>query len=59
MIADHFSILEKTAKKEKGTEISENFPNEQLFLLSVQTPWNADIVNYLTCGVVPPKFSYQ
>ena len=46
-------------KKEKETKIAENFPDEQLFLLSVQTPWYVDIVNYLTCGVVPHEFSYQ
>ena len=45
MIADHLSRLEMTAGKEKGTEIAENFPDEQLFLLSVQTPWYANIVN--------------
>ena len=59
VITDHLSILEKTAEKEKGTEIVENFPDEQMFLLSVQTLWYADIVNYLACGVVPPYFSYQ
>ena len=59
MIADHFSRLEMIFGKEKGTELSENLPDEQLFLLSVQTPWYADIVNYLACGVVPPEFSYQ
>ena len=58
VIADHLSRLEKTAKKEKETEIVENFPNEQLFLLSVQTFWYADIVNYLAYGVVPLEFSY-
>ena len=59
MIADHLSRLEKTAGKEKKTEIAENFLDEQLFLLSVQTPWYGDNVNYLACGVVPPEFSYQ
>ena len=58
MIADHLSRLEMTVGKEKGTEIVENFPDEQLFLLSVQTPWYADIVNYLAYGVVPPEFNY-
>ena len=43
MIADHLSRLEKTTEKEKETEIAENFPNEQLFLLSVQTLWYTDI----------------
>ena len=38
MIADHLSRLEKTTEEEKEVEIAENFPNEQLFLLSVQVP---------------------
>ena len=59
MIVDHLSRLEKTAEKEKETKIAENFPDEQLFLLSVQTLWYADIVNYLACGVVPSELSYQ
>ena len=59
MIANHLSRLEKTAKKEKGTEIDEIVSNEQLFLLLVQTPWYANIVNYLACGVMPPEFIYQ
>ena len=59
VIADHLSRLEKTAKNEKKTEIVENFLDEQLFLLSVQTPWYSDIVNYLACRVVPLEFSYQ
>ena len=27
-------------------------------MLSVQTPWYADIVNYLTYGVMPFEFNY-
>ena len=38
VIADHLSRLEKTIEEEKGSEIAENFPDEHLFLLSVQTP---------------------
>ena len=59
MIAYHLSRLEMNAGKEKRNEIVENFPDEQLFLLSGQTPWYVDIVNYLACGVMPPEFSYQ
>ena len=55
VIADHLSILERIT----GIEIVENFPDEQLFMLSVQTPWYADIVNYLAYGVMPFEFSYQ
>ena len=59
VIADHLSRLEKATKEEKGSEIAKNFPYEQLFLLEVQTPWYADIVNYLACGIMPYDFSNQ
>ena len=36
VIANHLSRLEKPTEEGKGTEIEENFPNEQLFQLSVQ-----------------------
>ena len=35
LIAYHLSRLEKTTEEEKEIEIVENFPDEQLFLLSV------------------------
>ena len=38
VIVDHLSRLKNTAEKEKETEIAENFPDKQLFLLSIQTP---------------------
>ena len=56
VIADHLSRLEMIAGKEKKTNFVEKFSDDQLFLLSVQTPWYVDIVNYLAFGVV---FSYQ
>ena len=31
MIADHLSRVEKPIVQEKGREIAENFPDEQLF----------------------------
>ena len=27
--------------------------------MSIQLPWYVDIVNYLTCGIMPPDFNYQ
>ena len=27
--------------------------------MSVQTPWYADIVNFLACGIMPLEFNYQ
>ena len=59
VIADHLSRVEKNKEEEEEAELTENFPDEQLFKLSFQLPWYADIVNYLACGVVPPEFSYQ
>ena len=41
------------------TEIKEKFLDEQLFQISVQVPWYANIVNYLACGIMPQEFSYQ
>ena len=59
VITYHLSRLERIAGTEKGIEIAEISPDEQLFMLSVQTPWYADIVNYLAYGVMPFEFSYQ
>ena len=59
VIADHLSRVEKTTVQEEGREIAENFPDEQLFQLSLQSPWYADIVNFLACGIMPPEFNYQ
>ena len=59
VIAYHLSRIEKLPKEENGTEIEENFPNEQLFQETVQAPWYADIVNYLACGMMPSKLTYQ
>ena len=57
VIVNHLSKLGKTTEEEKGSKIAEKFPEEQLFMLSVQTPWYADIVNYLACGIMPYEFS--
>ena len=59
MIADHLSRVEKSTMKEEEMEVTENFPDEQLFQLSFQLPWYVDIVNFLAWGVMPPEFSYQ
>ena len=58
VIADHLSRLEKPMEDERGNEITENFPDEQLFQVSVQIPWYTDIVNFLAYGIMPPEFSY-
>ena len=59
VIVDHLSRIEKPNEDEIETEIEEKFPNEQLFQVTVQVPWYADIVNYLACGIMPPELTYQ
>ena len=59
VIADHLSRVERSTAEEDKVILTENFPDEQLFKVSFQLPWYADIVNYLACGVVPSEFSYQ
>ena len=58
VIADHLSRVETPTVQEEEKEIAEHFPDEQLFQLSLQSPWYADIVNFLACGVMPPELSY-
>ena len=57
VIADHLSRVITTTVIEE-TEVAENFPDEQLFQLSFQSPWYTDIVNFLAYGVMPPEFNY-
>ena len=59
MIEDHLSRLEKHTKDERGTELEENFPDEQHFQVSIQVAWYANIVKYLACGIMLLEFSYQ
>ena len=54
VIADHLSRVITNNVIEEETEVAENFPDEQLFQLSFQSPWYADIVNFLAYGVMPP-----
>ena len=54
VIADHLSREEKPAVQAEEREIAKFFPDKQLFQLSLQSPWYADIVNFLACGIMPP-----
>ena len=43
---------------EDGTKpVEDTFPNEHLFVVSVQTYWFADIANYLEIGKIPNNLS--
>ncbi|PIN00904.1 DNA-directed DNA polymerase [Handroanthus impetiginosus] len=59
-IADHLSRLESPAKTDEPNLINDNFPDEQLLaMVASNVPWYADIVNYLTCGIIPFDLSTQ
>ena len=59
VIADHLSEIEKPTEEEEEIEIEEKFLDEQLFQVTVQIPWYADIVNHLAYGIMPPELTYQ
>jgi hypothetical protein len=37
--------------------VKDSFPNENLFAISIKSPWFVDIANYLSTGKLPPHFS--
>ncbi|KAH0723372.1 hypothetical protein KY285_005833 [Solanum tuberosum] len=54
-IADHLSRLEDFSHVNKGEQIREEFPDEQLMTLDIsQVSWYADIVNLIVNGEYPP-----
>ena len=54
LIADFLSRIQH----EDGTKtVDDTFPDEHLFIVSVQTPWFADIANYLATGKLPNHLS--
>ena len=59
MIVDHLSRIEKLLEDKRGTKIEENFLDEQLFQVTVQVPWYADLMSYFTYGNMPPEFTFQ
>ena len=43
---------------EYGTKpVDDTFPDEHLFIVSIQTPWFVDISNYLATGKIPNHLS--
>ncbi|PIN07717.1 DNA-directed DNA polymerase [Handroanthus impetiginosus] len=59
-IADHLSRLESPAKTDEPNLINDNFPDEQLLaIVASDVLWYVDIVNYLTCGIIPFDLSTQ
>ncbi|XP_070055106.1 uncharacterized protein [Nicotiana tomentosiformis] len=57
-VADHISRLEGAGKKMEVEDITETFPDKQLLVVTMkETPWYADVSNYLASGIVPYELS--
>ncbi|XP_057802483.1 uncharacterized protein LOC131017780 isoform X1 [Salvia miltiorrhiza] len=50
LVADHLSRLQTVSD---GMPIPDDFPDEQLLHIDDNTPWYADLVNFLTAGIFP------
>ena len=53
-VADFLSRLNHAGE---DVPVNDDFPDENLFSISVKTPWFADMANYLATGNFPPYFS--
>ena len=58
LVADHLSRLEHTIDSDP-LPIVDDLPGEQLLKINKRVPWYADIVNYLTCEVLPLFLDYH
>ena len=54
MVVDFLLRLTTTGEKDP---VKENFPDEQLFTISADTPWFANMENYLVVGNFPFYFT--
>eukprot|EP00253_Pinus_taeda_P011734 PITA_11734 len=46
-------FLSRMLKPVDAVAVEDQFPNEHLFVVAVQTPWYADVANYLVVGKLP------
>ena len=54
LVADFLSRI----RHEDSTKlVDDTFPGEHIFVVSVQTPWFADIAKYLSTGKIPNHLS--
>ncbi|XP_042382438.1 uncharacterized protein LOC121975097 [Zingiber officinale] len=54
LVADHLSRIEGDLDH---MAIDDDFRDEQLFRVHGESPWYADLVNFLVCNVFPAQFS--
>ena len=57
VVADYLSRIHHD---DNDTTLIDNaFLDENLFHISVQTPWYVDIANYIAANIIPTHFSYK
>ena len=54
VVADFLSRL---TNSDDSFPVEDSFPDEHLFALLAQSPWYADVANYLVAGNLPPYMS--
>lgn len=54
-LVTHF--LSRIKNEGETSPVEDNFPDENLFVVSVKTPWFDDIANYLSIGKLPSHLS--
>jgi len=47
------NFLSRVPRIDDTVEIEDQFPDEHLFVVTVKTPWYADVANYLAVGKLP------
>ncbi|XP_049364532.1 uncharacterized protein LOC125829338 [Solanum verrucosum] len=57
-VDDYLSWLEGKENDEPQVDINDIFPNEQVFTVTLQqTPWYADVANYVVSGLMPEELN--
>jgi hypothetical protein len=54
LVADFLSRIPKT---NDSMTVEDQFPDEHLFVVTIKTPWYADVANYLAVGKLPAHLS--
>jgi hypothetical protein len=54
LVADFLSCIPKT---DNSLTVEDQFPDEHLFVVTIKTPWYANVVNYLAVGKFPTHLS--
>lgn len=52
-----FNFVPQLTNEGKAIPIEDHFPDEHLFAISTNSPWYANIANYLVVGKLPYHFS--